>query len=105
MSPDSAPLTEPTARLRHCAANRRKSKALRLSRDDREQLRQALHDGLGQLLTSLSFAAASLREKLTAKQLPEAAEAEEIVALTREAISEAQGLVRDESPPARTGEG
>lgn len=81
--------------------NQRKSaKPLRLPAAERERLRAALHDGLGQLLTSMSFVAASLRQKLASKALPEAAEADEIVALTGQAISEAQALVAEETPPA-----
>lgn len=67
--------------------------------EERERVRKALHDGLGQLLTSISFLAGSLRQKLAALDLPEAAEAEDIMALTRRAISETQNLVRGETPP------
>ena len=59
---------------------------------DRERLRTALHDGLGQLLTSISFLASSLKQKLAAQKMPEATEADEIVALTARAISETQSL-------------
>jgi signal transduction histidine kinase len=101
MNPEPAMPARQTAesRGRHCAGNRRKSaKPLRLPPAERERLRRALHDGLGQLLTSLSFVAASLCQKLNSKALPEAAEAGEIVALTAQAISETQALVADEAP-------
>ena len=67
-----------------------------LSGAEREHLRDALHDGLGQLLTSISFLATSLRQKLTSKDLPEAADASEILALTSRAISETQALVAED---------
>jgi signal transduction histidine kinase len=63
---------------------------------ERERLRVALHDGLGQLLTSISFLATSLRQKLTARKLPEAREAAELLSLTGRAISETQALVRED---------
>jgi signal transduction histidine kinase len=62
---------------------------------ERERLRAALHDGLGQLLTSISFLATSLNQRLAAKELPEATDAAEILSLTSRAISETQALVRD----------
>jgi signal transduction histidine kinase len=69
---------------------------------ERERVRKALHDGLGQLLTSISFLAGSLRQKLAAQQLPEASEAEDIIALTRQAINETQTLVREDIPLTRS---
>ena len=72
------------------------------SHADREWLRAALHDGLGQLLTSISFLAGSLRQKLAAQELPEANEAAEILSLTGRAISETQALVQGETSPRRT---
>ena len=66
--------------------------------DERERLRLALHNGLGQLLTSISFLASSLRQKLVERQLPEASQAAEILSLTGRAISETQALVREDEP-------
>lgn len=63
--------------------------------EDREVLRDALHDGLGQLLTSICFLAGSLQQKLSAQKLPEETEAAEILSLTSRAISETQALVRE----------
>jgi signal transduction histidine kinase len=68
-----------------------------LSEAERERLRSALHGGLGQLLTSISFLACALRQKLDERQLPEALEAAEILSLTGRAISETRALVQ-ESP-------
>ena len=85
-------------------SNVRKAKASRpaLSGAERERLRAALHDGLGQALTSISFLATSLRHKLSAKDLPEAADAGEILALTGRAISETQALVTETNPPSES---
>jgi len=64
-------------------------------------LRSALHGGLGQLLTSISFLASTLRQKLAEKNLSEASQAAEILSLTGRAISETQALVRDDEPDPR----
>jgi len=65
---------------------------------EREWLRAALHDGLGQLLTSISFLASSLNQKLAAQKLPEAAEAAEILSLAGRAICETNALVQEKKP-------
>ena len=62
---------------------------------ERERVRQALHDGLGQLLTSMAFVAGSLRQKLERQGMPEASDASEILTLIGQAISEAQALVQE----------
>lgn len=69
-----------------------------LAPDERERLRLALHGGLGQLLTSISFLASSLQQKLADRQLPEASQAADILSLTGRAISETQALVREDEP-------
>ena len=66
-----------------------------------DRLRAALHGGLGQLLTSISFLASTLRQKLAAQKLPEAVDAGEILALTGQAISETQALVQTNETPMR----
>jgi signal transduction histidine kinase len=66
---------------------------------ERERLRAALHDGIGQLLTSISFLASSLRQKLAERDLPEESEAGEILFLTTQAIREIQSLVHGEPLP------
>lgn len=71
---------------------------------DREWLRTALHDGLGQLLTSISFLASSLNQKLTARKLPEATEAAELLALAGRAIGETKALVSEKQTLPVTGE-
>ena len=63
--------------------------------EERERVRQVLHDGLGQLLTSISFLAGALGARLTTLQLPEAEQAEDILALTKQAINETQRLLAE----------
>ena len=77
------------------ASARPEENAVRGAEAERQRLREALHDGLGQLLTSISFLAGSLRQKLAARQLPEASQAAEILTLTGQAISETQTLVKE----------
>jgi|SRR5687768_10238491 len=83
---------------RSATLGKAKSAAAALAPPERERLRLALHDGLGQLLTSISFMATALRQKLDARELPEATDAAEILSLTSRAISETQALVRDDPP-------
>lgn len=71
---------------------------LDIGTNERERLRAALHDGLGQLLTSISFLASSLQQNLAGRKLPEASQAAEILSLTGRAISETQALVREDGP-------
>ena len=63
---------------------------------DREQRRigQDLHDSLCQHMVSVAFAGELLREKLARQQLAEAAQAEAIVEMVNEGISEARSLAR-----------
>lgn len=75
--------------------------AARGAQAERERVRKALHDGLGQLLTSISFLAGSLKTKLAALDLPEAGDAEDIMALTKQAINETQALIHEGKPPPR----
>ena len=69
---------------------------------DKEWLRSALHDGLGQILTSISFLASSLSQKLAGRRLPEAIEAQELLSLAGRAISETKALVLDNHPTNRS---
>ena len=63
---------------------------------DREQRRigQDLHDTLCQQLVSIAFAAELLREKLQRYKLPEAAQAEHIIEMVNDSISQARHLAR-----------
>jgi signal transduction histidine kinase len=62
----------------------------------REQMRigQDLHDGLGQHLTGITFLSRALEKKLTARELPEAAEASEISRLVMQVLSQTRSLAR-----------
>lgn len=66
----------------------------------RAQLRigQDLHDGLGQHLTGITFLSKALENKLTARGLPEAAEAAEIVRLVIQALAQTRNLARSLLP-------
>ena len=52
---------------------------------ERERLRKLLHDGLGQMLTSASFVAGSLRQRLAMLGLAETELADEMIGLLNEA--------------------
>jgi len=87
------------------ARHRQTEELLQESRVERERIRTVLHDSVGQVLTSLSFIATALRQKLTERNLPEATEAQEIVDLANKAVAESRGLfppVPEKEPtPAR----
>lgn len=55
---------------------------------------QDIHDGLGQHLTGITFLSRALEKKLTAKGLPEAADAAEISKLVIEALAQTRNLAR-----------
>src|SRR2546423_1124547 len=80
------------------ASNSAAAHVARGAEAERERVRDAMHNGVGQLLTSISFLANSLRQKLAEQNLPEAREAAEILTLTGRAINEAQLLVREDTP-------
>lgn len=63
---------------------------------DREQRRigQDLHDSLCQHMVSIAFAAELLRDKLERQQLPESTQAETIVEMVNQGISQARHLAR-----------
>jgi signal transduction histidine kinase len=67
---------------------------------EREQQRigQDIHDGLCQHLVAVSFAAASLKEDLQIRALPEAAIAIEIEQLLQEAVGQARQIARGLAP-------
>lgn len=70
---------------------------------ERERMRKQLHDGLGQVLTSISFLASSLRARLTRCGISNAEELEEIVLLINRAIAESRAIAAacDNSQPHR----
>jgi signal transduction histidine kinase len=77
--------------------------ALEAAREQREQLRKQLHDGLGQFLTSISFLASSLRGKLQRQGFSESSELDEILALVNQAIAESKAIAaRCDNTPANS---
>lgn len=75
---------------------RRRLQKTILELSDREERRigQDLHDGLGQHLTGIAFICKVLEQKLAENGLPEAAEADRILALVNEAITKTRELAR-----------
>jgi signal transduction histidine kinase len=67
---------------------------------ERERMRKQLHDGLGQVLTSISFLASSLRARLKKCENGDAAELDEIIHLINEAIAESRAIAAtcDDTP-------
>jgi signal transduction histidine kinase len=74
---------------------------------NREQMRigQDLHDSLGQHLTGITFLARALENKLSVRELPEAAEAAEIGRLVLQALSQTRNLARGLFPAELEGGG
>lgn len=68
---------------------------------EREHFRKLLHDGIGQMLTSASFVASSLRHRLAALGLEETAMADEMISLLNEAIAESRTLASRCQPPPK----
>ena len=71
---------------------------LEVSGREQRRIGQDLHDGLGQLLTGISFMSQGLSQRLADKSLPEAAEARQIAQLVSQAITQAKALARGLSP-------
>jgi PAS domain S-box-containing protein len=71
---------------------------LELSERERRGFAQELHDGLGQQLGGIAYLSNVLREKLTARNTPEAGESARIFALVREAIEQTRRISRGLSP-------
>jgi PAS domain S-box-containing protein len=69
-----------------------------ISEAERQRIGQDLHDGLGQLLTGLSFLGSVLQRKLSDKSLPEALEAATIAGHLKEAIALTRSLSRGLCP-------
>jgi two-component system, LuxR family, sensor kinase FixL len=86
---------EVIALVRDITDRRRLEKEV-LEISNREQCRigQDLHDGLGQHLTGITFLTRALEGKLSAKGLPEAAEAAEIGKLVIQALTQTRSLAR-----------
>jgi len=71
---------------------------LKISEREQRRIGHDLHDNLCQHLTATALAGQVLNEKLAAKSLPEAADADNIVGLVEEGITMARTLARGLSP-------
>jgi PAS domain S-box-containing protein len=71
---------------------------LELSERERRRFAQELHDGLGQQLGGVAYLSNVLREKLSERGAPEAADATRIFGLVREAIEQTRRVSRGLSP-------
>ena len=78
---------------------------MKISSRERWQIGQDLHDGLGQVLTGITFMSKVLEQKLVAKSLPEASDAAEIVELVNQAIVQVQNLAGGLCPVELEAEG
>ena len=65
---------------------------------EKERLSRELHDGLGQDLTGIAFLAKALANRLAARSAAEAEAAQQIAALTNQAISNTRALARGLRP-------
>ena len=65
---------------------------------EKERLSHELHDGLGQHLTGIAFLAKALANRLEARKATETPDAQQIAALTNQAISNTRALARGLRP-------
>jgi signal transduction histidine kinase len=72
-----------------------------MSNAESERLRKLLHDGLGQMLTSATFVASSLRHRLAELGLQETEMVDEMILLLNDAITESRTLAARCTPPAK----
>lgn len=85
--------------MEEIAARRRlEREILKVSDSEQRRIGRDLHDGLGQHLAGLAFKCESLAQTLAELDLPQAAAAEGIEKLVREAISQTRHLARGLSP-------
>src|SRR6266496_448984 len=68
--------------------------AVEMSNRERMRLGQELHDSVGQLLSGVTFLSRALENKLSARGLPEAADAAEIGHLVFQALAQTRNLAR-----------
>jgi PAS domain S-box-containing protein len=78
---------------------------LEISTREQRRIGEDLHDGLGQHLTGIAFMGKALEQKLTEKQLPEAADAAKIVNLVNDAIDKTRKLARGLLPVSSEAQG
>ena len=87
---------ERTAELEQAIAARDElqNKLFEVSRRERSTIGHELHDGLGQHLTAISFAANHLAGKLTTEAHPASADACNLVRMTQEGIAQTRQIAR-----------
>jgi signal transduction histidine kinase len=78
---------------------------LEISEREQRRIGHDLHDGLGQHLTGTALAGKVLGDRLAARSLPEAADAERLVSLIEDAIELTRALARGLSPVALDADG
>ncbi|MGA1823731.1 MAG: PAS domain S-box protein [bacterium] len=78
---------------------------IEISRKERQQIQQDLHDVLAQHLTGIAFMNKALEQKLAAKSLVEASDAAKIVKYNNEAISEVRKIMKALNPISNDPEG
>jgi PAS domain S-box-containing protein len=71
---------------------------LKITLHERQRIGYDLHDGLGQHLAGVAFKAKVLEESLTAAKSPDCSQAQEIVSLVNQAITQTRVLARSLSP-------
>ncbi len=96
-----------TKALTHEMAERQRleEEILQVSERERRRIGHDLHDGLCQHLTATAMAGQVLEERLAAKSLPEAADADKVVGLVEEGIILARNLARGLYPVEMEAEG
>lgn len=94
---DGAPCTLTIA---HDVTERRQleREILEISERERQRIGYDLHDNLGQHLTGIAFLSKALTQRLKARNIPEAAEAEQIVEFVNQAIVQARKLAGGLAP-------
>ena len=68
--------------------------SLNVSERERERIGRDLHDGVGQVMTGVALFSRSLRSKLQARNLPEAADAAKIERLMNDAVRQTRALAK-----------
>ncbi|MCP4714868.1 MAG: PAS domain S-box protein [Deltaproteobacteria bacterium] len=103
---DSGSVTSIMAIMSDITETKRLQKEI-LTVSGREQRRigQDLHDGLGQVLTGVSFLSRALERKLAVRELPESVQAAEITKLVNDAIAQARGHARGLYPATLEADG
>lgn len=69
-----------------------------ISEQEQERIGRELHDGLGQQLTGVAFLSKALARKLASQSIAEATEANQIVAMINQAVSQTRQLARGLQP-------